>query len=80
MEIEFLKSLDIYRYFDVPPEEPAALMAAESQSEYLNLVFSYEATDTYNLQGQKVTLSERRNDARFVASARVRQVPHTNHR
>lgn len=39
LEIEFLESLDIYRYFDVPPEEHAAFMAAESKGEYLNLVF-----------------------------------------
>ena len=30
---------DVYRYFDVPAEEYAAFMAAESKGTYLNQVF-----------------------------------------
>jgi hypothetical protein len=36
LEIEFRASGDVYRYFDVPPEEHAAFMAAESKGSYLN--------------------------------------------
>lgn len=38
LEIEFRASGDVYRYFDVPCEEYAAFMAAESKGTYLNLV------------------------------------------
>jgi hypothetical protein len=38
LEIEFRLSGDLYRYFDVPEEEHAALMAAESKGTYLNQV------------------------------------------
>ena len=36
LEIEFRDSGDVYRYFDVPGEEYAAFMAAESKGTYLN--------------------------------------------
>ena len=39
LEIEFRESGDVYRYFDVPGEEYAAFMAAESKGTYLNQVF-----------------------------------------
>jgi hypothetical protein len=39
LEIEFRESGDVYRYFDVPGEEYAAFMAAESKGSYLNQVF-----------------------------------------
>jgi hypothetical protein len=39
LEIEYRKSGDIYLYFDVPPEEYEAFMAAESKGTYLNRVF-----------------------------------------
>jgi hypothetical protein len=39
LEIEFRASGDVYRYFDVPPEEHAAFMAAESKGSYLNQAF-----------------------------------------
>ena len=39
LEIEFRASGDVYRYFDVPTEEYAAFMAAESKGTYLNQVF-----------------------------------------
>jgi hypothetical protein len=39
LEIEFLGSGDIYRYFDVPAEEYTEFMAADSKGTYLNLVF-----------------------------------------
>jgi hypothetical protein len=39
LEIEFRESGDVYRYFDVPEEEYAAFMAAESKGTYLNQVF-----------------------------------------
>jgi hypothetical protein len=39
LEIEFRASGDVYRYFDVPTEEYAAFMAAESKGIYLNQVF-----------------------------------------
>ena len=38
LEIEFRDSGDVYRYFDVPPEEYAAFMAAHSKGTYLNEV------------------------------------------
>ena len=39
LEIEFRASGDVYRYFDVPAEEFAGFMAAESKGTYLNQVF-----------------------------------------
>jgi KTSC domain len=39
LEIRFRASGDVYRYFDVPDEEYAAFMAAESKGTYLNQVF-----------------------------------------
>ena len=39
LEIEFRASCDVYRYFDVPGEEYAAFMTAESKGTYLNQVF-----------------------------------------
>ena len=39
LEIEFRASGDVYRYFNVPTEEYAAFMAAESKGTYLNQVF-----------------------------------------
>ena len=39
LEIEFRESGDVYRYFDVPGDEYAAFMAAESKGNYLNQVF-----------------------------------------
>ncbi len=39
LEIKFRASGDVYRYFDVPREEYAAFMAAESKGTYLNQVF-----------------------------------------
>ena len=37
--IEFLQSGAVYLYFEVPPEEHQAFLAAESKGQYLNLVF-----------------------------------------
>lgn len=39
LEIEFRQSGEVYLYFDVPPEEHAAFLAAESRGTYLNEVF-----------------------------------------
>ena len=39
LDMEYRQTGDIYRYFDVPPEEFQAFMAAESIGEYLNKVF-----------------------------------------
>ena len=39
LEIKFRASGDVYRYFDLPGEEYAAFMAAESKGTYLNQVF-----------------------------------------
>jgi hypothetical protein len=39
LEIKFRSSGDVYRYFDVPGEEYAAFLAAESKGTYLNQVF-----------------------------------------
>ena len=36
LEIKFRVSGDVYRYFDVPREEYAAFMAAESKGSYFN--------------------------------------------
>jgi hypothetical protein len=39
LEIEFRKSGKVYRYFEVPAEEHAAFMEAESKGNYLNRKF-----------------------------------------
>jgi len=39
LDIEFRAGSKVYRYFEVPPEEHAAFMAAESKGTYLNEVF-----------------------------------------
>jgi hypothetical protein len=39
LELEFKASGEIYRYFDVPAEEYAAFLAADSKGTYLNLHF-----------------------------------------
>jgi len=39
MEIEFRESGEVYRYLNVPFEEYAAFMAAESKGTYLNQIF-----------------------------------------
>ncbi len=39
LEIEFHDSGNIYRYFEVPPEEYAALLAAPSRGAYFNQMF-----------------------------------------
>jgi hypothetical protein len=39
LEIEFLESGDVYRYFGVPREEYAAFVAADSKGTHLNQVF-----------------------------------------
>ena len=39
LDIEFRAGREVYRYFEVPPEEHAAFMAAESKGRYLNEVF-----------------------------------------
>ena len=39
LAIEFRESGKVFLYFDVPPEEHAAFMAAESKGTYLNTVF-----------------------------------------
>jgi KTSC domain len=39
LEIEFRESGDVYRYFDVPREEYAAFLAADSKGAYLNQIF-----------------------------------------
>ncbi len=39
LELEFLDSGDIYRYFDVSAAEYAEFMAADSKGTYLNQVF-----------------------------------------
>jgi hypothetical protein len=39
LEIEFRESGDVYRYFDVPEEEYAAFLTAESKGTYLNQKF-----------------------------------------
>ena len=39
LEIEFRESGDVYRYFDVPKEAYAALLAADSRGTYFNQVF-----------------------------------------
>lgn len=39
LEVEFLEDGEVYRYTDVPPEEYAAFMAADSKGTYLNEVF-----------------------------------------
>ncbi len=39
LEIEFRQTGEIYAYFDVPPEEYAAFLSAESKGTYLNTIF-----------------------------------------
>jgi KTSC domain len=39
LELEFRQSGQVYRYFNVPPEECAAFLAADSKGTYLNQVF-----------------------------------------
>jgi hypothetical protein len=39
LEIEFRQSGDVYKYFDVSPEEYQAFMSDESKGQYLNRVF-----------------------------------------
>jgi hypothetical protein len=39
LELEFRGTGQVYRYFDVPPQEHAAFLAAESKGTYLNQVF-----------------------------------------
>lgn len=39
LELEFRESGQVYRYFDVPAEEYAAFLAADSKGTYLNQVF-----------------------------------------
>jgi hypothetical protein len=39
LELEFRQSGEVYQYFDVPAEEHAAFLAAESKGTYLNQQF-----------------------------------------
>lgn len=39
LDIKFRESGEIYRYYDVPPEEYAAFMEATSKGTYLNQQF-----------------------------------------
>jgi KTSC domain len=39
LEIEFRESGQVYRYFEVSPQEHEEFMAAESKGQYLNKVF-----------------------------------------
>ena len=39
LELEFRQSGQIYQYFDVPAEEFAAFLTADSKGTYLNQVF-----------------------------------------
>jgi hypothetical protein len=39
LEIEFQDSRDVYRYFEVPADEYAALLAAPSRGAYFNRIF-----------------------------------------
>jgi hypothetical protein len=39
LDIEFRETGDVYRYFEVSPEEHAEFMSAESKGRYLNRVF-----------------------------------------
>jgi hypothetical protein len=39
LELEFRQSGEVYRYFDVPAEEHAAFLGAESKGTYLNQQF-----------------------------------------
>jgi hypothetical protein len=43
IDIEFGPSGDVYRYFNVAPEENAEFLAAELKGRYLNLVFRPKA-------------------------------------
>jgi len=52
--IEFRQTGKVYVYFDVPPEEHEAFMAAESKGTYLNTVFKLkEYRYTIVKRGQK---------------------------
>jgi len=52
--IEYRESGDVYLYFDVPPEDHEAFMAAESKGIYLNTVFKLkEYRYTIVKRGQK---------------------------
>jgi KTSC domain-containing protein len=42
LDIEFRESGEVYRYFDVSPEEHAQFMSADSKGGYLNRVFKAE--------------------------------------
>ena len=44
LAIEYRDSGDIYIYFDVPPAEHEAFMAAKSKGNYLNKVFKPKST------------------------------------
>ena len=39
LELEFRQSGEVYQYFDVPAEDHAAFLAAESKGTYLNQQF-----------------------------------------
>ena len=39
LDVEFLQSGDVYRYFEVSAQEHSEFMAAESKGTYLNQVF-----------------------------------------
>lgn len=39
LELQFLQSGEVYQYFDVPAEEYAAFLDADSKGTYLNQVF-----------------------------------------
>jgi KTSC domain len=39
LELEFRESREVYQYFDVPAEEYAAFLAADSKGTYLNQQF-----------------------------------------
>ncbi len=39
LEVEFHDSGDVYRYFEVPDEEYAAILSASSKGTYFNQVF-----------------------------------------
>ncbi len=43
LAVEFRERGDVYLYFDVPPEEYSAFLAAESKGAYLNRVFKPHA-------------------------------------
>jgi hypothetical protein len=56
LEIEFRSSTEVYRYFNVPPEEYDAFLNAESKGVYLNHVFKpkhYRYTEVGKSRNQK---------------------------